>query len=661
MANVDSMFQLESVLSEFILDNESLRRMMYVLDKQMNSGLIGGLKDSTVAMLPSFVPRLPDGSESGTYLAIDLGGTNLRVLMMEINPGQESHAESRNFRMPQSAMTGTGEELFDFIATCMANFLEEKGLLDTQMDLGFTFSYPCDQKNLRSAILLRWTKGFNASGVEGNDVVKILQKAIDKKVHLAAVGGKPFYLAYYFLQKLKVRVVALMNDTVGTQVATAHEMGQCALGVILATGTNASYLEDVKRIVKLKGVQYDYDKMIVDTEWGGFGDRGEAEFIKTQYDRIVDARSVHPGVQCFDKMVGGMYMGELVRLVVEKLVKGNILFKGVGSELLFTSGTFPTKYISEILCDEGGHLYQTRQILDELGVDSYGYSDLLVLREVCMTVSRRSANLCAAAIACVLNRISEKKVIVGIDGSTYRFHPFFHSWVKDKVRELVNPSVEAIHPCTGWRMSDVITSPESVTVPGRSDCAYCAGYCEENIHLLATTIRDRCGCYLPDGLFVVVISNPYKSVPIWKQRAGRPNREGLAVWDYHVILVDKVLHQEEVQVLDLDTTLSFPCSFDDYVQYALRDDLALSPQYKRLFHLIPAEFYYHNFASDRSHMRRSDGSWITPPPSWPPIQRGLAENSMPQLINLDAVGETPFGTVVDWNGFLSHFTNRPLG
>ncbi|KFD53729.1 hypothetical protein M513_05434 [Trichuris suis] len=555
-------FSLESVLSEFILDNESLRRMMYVLDKQMNSGLIGGLKDSTVAMLPSFVPRLPDGSESGTYLAIDLGGTNLRVLMMEINPGQESHAESRNFRMPQSAMTGTGEELFDFIATCMANFLEEKGLLDTQMDLGFTFSYPCDQKNLRSAILLRWTKGFNASGVEGNDVVKILQKAIDKK-------------------KLKVRVVALMNDTVGTQVATAHEMGQCALGVILATGTNASYLEDVKRIVKLKGVQYDYDKMIVDTEWGGFGDRGEAEFIKTQYDRIVDARSVHPGVQCFDKMVGGMYMGELVRLVVEKLVKGNILFKGVGSELLFTSGTFPTKYISEILCDEGGHLYQTRQILDELGVDSYGYSDLLVLREVCMTVSRRSANLCAAAIACVLNRISEKKVIVGIDGSTYRFHPFFHSWVKDKVRELVNPSVEA---------------------------------------------------------------SVKKSLS-----------------DYHVILVDKVLHQEEVQVLDLDTTLSFPCSFDDYVQYALRDDLALSPQYKRLFHLIPAEFYYHNFASDRSHMRRSDGSWITPPPSWPPIQRGLAENSMPQLINLDAVGETPFGTVVDWNGFLSHFTNRPLG
>ncbi len=38
--------------------------------------------------------------------------------------------------------------------------------------------------------------------------------------------------------------------------------------------------------------------MIIDTEWGGFGD-GEADYIKTQYDEIVDANSVHPGVQSY--------------------------------------------------------------------------------------------------------------------------------------------------------------------------------------------------------------------------------------------------------------------------------------------------------------------------------------------------------------------------
>lgn len=40
-----------------------------------------------------------------------------------------------------------------------------------------------------------------------------------------------------------------------------------------------------------------YLQTIVDTEWGGFGDNQEAEYIKTQYDKVVDERSTHPGVQ----------------------------------------------------------------------------------------------------------------------------------------------------------------------------------------------------------------------------------------------------------------------------------------------------------------------------------------------------------------------------
>ena len=42
-------------------------------------------------------------------------------------------------------------------------------------------------------------------------------------------------------------------------------------------------------------------------------------------------------------------MGELVRLVLEQLVEAGLIFKGFGSDLIFKSLTFPTKYISEIL------------------------------------------------------------------------------------------------------------------------------------------------------------------------------------------------------------------------------------------------------------------------------------------------------------------------
>jgi hexokinase len=50
--------------------------------------------------------------------------------------------------------------------------------------IGFTFSFPCKQEGLASARLTSWTKGFTCSGVVNEDVVKMLQTAIDEKVFI---------------------------------------------------------------------------------------------------------------------------------------------------------------------------------------------------------------------------------------------------------------------------------------------------------------------------------------------------------------------------------------------------------------------------------------------------------------------------------------------
>lgn len=50
------------------------------------------------------------------------------------------------------------------------------------MYLGFTFSFPCRQEGLASARLTEWTKGFSCSGVMNEDIVKLLQSAMDEKV-----------------------------------------------------------------------------------------------------------------------------------------------------------------------------------------------------------------------------------------------------------------------------------------------------------------------------------------------------------------------------------------------------------------------------------------------------------------------------------------------
>lgn len=64
--------------------------------------------------------------------------------------------------------------------------------------LGFTFSFPCHQEGLASARLTCWTKGFTCSGVVGEDVVKMLQRAIDERVgHFTKTNTS--YFTFIFL------------------------------------------------------------------------------------------------------------------------------------------------------------------------------------------------------------------------------------------------------------------------------------------------------------------------------------------------------------------------------------------------------------------------------------------------------------------------------
>ena len=76
--------------------------------------------------------------------------------------------------------------------------------------------------------------------------------------------------------------------------------------MILGTGTNACYLEDVKNIETLNAEDVPgQEHMVINTEWGAFGDNGELDFIKTKWDENVDEMSVNPGKQIFEKMISG--------------------------------------------------------------------------------------------------------------------------------------------------------------------------------------------------------------------------------------------------------------------------------------------------------------------------------------------------------------------
>ena len=113
----------------------------------------------------------------------------------------------------------------------------------------------------------------------------------------------------------------------GCLMSCAWSDGDARIGLILGTGTNACYLEKIKDIETIDQDAFPGQQhMVINTEWGAFGDNGELDFIRTKWDRAVDDNSVNPGKQIFEKMISGMYMGELIRQVLVDLMKDDLIF-----------------------------------------------------------------------------------------------------------------------------------------------------------------------------------------------------------------------------------------------------------------------------------------------------------------------------------------------
>ena len=101
--------------------------------------------------------------ETCRFLALDLGGTNFRVLLVEIGEARSFSMDSKVFSIPKEVMTGSGDDLFDHIADCLAQFVKEHDLQDETLPLGFTFSFPCKQEGLAKVWTHRPSPGFNHS------------------------------------------------------------------------------------------------------------------------------------------------------------------------------------------------------------------------------------------------------------------------------------------------------------------------------------------------------------------------------------------------------------------------------------------------------------------------------------------------------------------
>ena len=367
-------------------------------------------------------------------MSVDLGGTNFRVCSIKLHGNSTFSLVAQKTPVPHEKMTAkTSQELFSFLAQQIERFLKEhhedhfethkrKKIAGEEIDesalfsLGFTFSFPVNQSSINEGTLIRWTKGFDIADAIGKDVCKLLQDAIDA-LHLP------------------VRVVALVNDTVGTLMArsyTSPGKSGTLLGAIFGTGTNGAYVEKLDRITKLQtetnGSTYDKTtgQMVVNTEWGSF-DNALNTLPNTQYDRDLDRESVNPGIQMFEKRISGMFLGEILRRAILALIKDPEvpLFADNDStqnDLQTTSGInhdsplykqwgLDTSFLSTASGDSTSGLRLTRQALNrDLGIHAASAEDAEAVKALSTAIGRRSARLAAVAIGATIIRSGKLQV-----------------------------------------------------------------------------------------------------------------------------------------------------------------------------------------------------------------------------------------------------------
>ncbi|KAL3718600.1 hypothetical protein ACJRO7_003685 [Eucalyptus globulus] len=398
----------------------SVGRLKQVVDAmavEMHAGLAseGGSK---LRMLLTFVDNLPSGSEKGTYYALHVGGTYFRMLRVKLG-GQRSsilaHDVERQL-IPQHLMTSTTEALFDFVASSLKEFVEREESsssfpLDRRRELGFTFSYPVKQTSVSSGILIKWTKGF--------------------------------------------AIKDMVNDTVGTLALGHYHDEDTVAAVIIGTGTNACYVERMDAIIKCQGILTSSGVMVVNMEWGNFW---SSHLPRTSYDIDLDAESPNPNEQGFEKMISGMYLGDIVRRVLLRMSQESDIL-GPISPTLLKPFILSTRLVANMHEDDSLDLAEVAEILrDNLEIPDVPLKVRKLVVNVCDVVTRRAARLAAAAIVGILKKIGRdgsggitsgrsrsdikmRRTAVAIEGSLYTNYSMFREYLNEAIVEILGEDV----------------------------------------------------------------------------------------------------------------------------------------------------------------------------------------------------------------------------
>ncbi|KAF7440128.1 hexokinase A [Pleurotus ostreatus] len=409
----------------FTLTPQRMRMIVEAFKEALELGL--EKPSQVVPMIPTFVFGWPTGKETGDFIAVDLGGTNLRVCLVTLQGDGKFEITQSKYRLTEEQKQDDGQKLFDFCAECLRTFIdtnssEPDGVLTPGeiLPLGFTFSYPCTQERIDHGVLIRWTKGFGSPNTEGRDVAAMFNESIEK-------------------YQLPVKLTALINDTTGTLIASHYVNPRTKIACIFGTGCNAAYMEHVRDSDKIKsmGITDDVD-MAINCEWGAFDSFVHEHLPRTKYDIIVDESSNKPAEQSFEKLISGRYLGEILRLVICELVDEGVLFLGQNTYKIEKPYVIDTAFLSLMESDPTDELLMIIGIFNHFFALETTLAERQFFRALAKLIGRRAARLSACGIAAIVSKMGylDEGCSVGADGSLYNKYPGFADRIHEGLQDI---------------------------------------------------------------------------------------------------------------------------------------------------------------------------------------------------------------------------------
>ncbi|KII61468.1 Hexokinase-1 [Thelohanellus kitauei] len=338
-----------------------------------------------VSMLPAYISTVTNKLGSGSYFSLDMGGTNIRFIHIVVEDSKKLIVNRKSSQIPSYILDGECDDFCDFIAGYISVGMKEYNPSSEPINcFGLSLSFPCSQKAINHGSILKMGKAFKIKNAIGEDVISKLKKAC------ASID-------------LDIKDFALINDVTGTLLYGSFEKPSTYIGLIIGTGTNSCYVEETRNVEKSSG-DYSNPYMIIYTEWGAFGEDEELKEIQTDADLILDRVSANPKMQIFEKMVSGMYISELVRVILVTYKIDGILFaNGVPEKLL----------VPYALRGEDLAIVCNHSIFVESFQKKYQYrlgdGEYDIICMVCQMVVDRAATLVAIGLNELLNKVKPIK------------------------------------------------------------------------------------------------------------------------------------------------------------------------------------------------------------------------------------------------------------